>query len=279
MYRASNNHVIASERVPAMFRPSNQAVLLPSQAANPCMSEPSSALPGMGVVVSGNGMEDAGLSSPAKMRRFKSALDTMRRSRQIQATGTPTANPVPITYTDFRSAAGSMPAAPGTSKEVTARIQRDADSAWEILRYRNANGAEVFQTELVKRGQTELQSPELSTETDARNFILSQQFARVNIKGLPRGTGFDRSLVAKTTGPLANAGSAAVQGSQVVPWVPSPAPQTPGVYQPSGNRSNLTRHEVRMLELDGMGALPLPTAGAIALDIVGIASLFVFFRR
>lgn len=278
MYRPSSNHVIASERVPASFRPSNQALLVPSKATNACMSDPSSALPGMGVVVSGNGMEDGGLSSPAKLRRFKSALDSIRRGKQAHAAGTPTANPVPIIYTDFRSAAGSMPAAPGSSKEVVARVQRDGESAWEVLRYRNRNGQEVFQSELVKRGQTELQSPELATETDARNFILSQQFARVNIRGLPRGTGFDRSLVAKTSR-HANAGGAAVRDSQVVPWVPGPAPERPGVYQPSGNVSNLTRHEVRMLELDGMGAVSLPTASAIAIGLVGIAGLFVLFRR
>jgi hypothetical protein len=132
----------------------------------------------------------------------------------------------------------------------------------------------------VKQGETVFTSDELATETDARNFVLAQQFARsfLDDKPSPRGSAFQRDLVART-GPFAKPANvnASTRASQnIIPFVVAPAPVFPASYQPSGNVSNLARKEVQRLELDG---LSLTSAGAIGLGVVGLAALLIMYRK
>ena len=53
--------VLARERVPAMFRPGNQAIMEPADASNPAASQ--SFLPSLGLVRSGNGYDDNALAA------------------------------------------------------------------------------------------------------------------------------------------------------------------------------------------------------------------------
>lgn len=55
------NLVLATERTPAGFRPSNQARLQQSRASNPSPTESGAWMPGMGECRAGNGVGDLGL--------------------------------------------------------------------------------------------------------------------------------------------------------------------------------------------------------------------------
>lgn len=71
--------VLARERVPAMFRPGNQANMEPAQASNPAASQ--SFLPSLGTVRSGNGYDDNALA--AEGDQFARMVN-QRRSAQVQ---------------------------------------------------------------------------------------------------------------------------------------------------------------------------------------------------
>ncbi len=257
--RPSKNLVIASERGPAGFRPSNQANLLAALPTNPSVSDPRTVTDDMGRVRAGNGPGDNGLTSRGGIQRFMSNLGKARaRSSQIQRTGSPNASPVAYTTLSIDEATASMPNAPGAGKVMVSRIRRDNRTAWQINRFMQY-GQPVFEAALVASGPNGQdvidQSPTLATETDARNFIQSHEFQRTNVvPDTVNVHGFNRDLFAKTfkrKDTAANANTSAMsRGSQMVPFVMSPAPQAPESYEPEGY-SNLTPHEVRMLELDG----------------------------
>lgn len=116
MYRPSQNIVIARDLSPAQFRPSNQARLVPSHAANPSPSDPASMLPGMGEVRHANGISSNGLAGGAADRRFAYALAGVRhRAMMIQAAGRAGAPSRPIITTSFAQALAALPGAPGQS--------------------------------------------------------------------------------------------------------------------------------------------------------------------
>jgi hypothetical protein len=145
---------------------------------------------------------------------------------------------------------------------MVAEIPRNADSTWRIyswMRY----GRKAFEAVLEKNGDTVLESGIVNSEKDARNFILAQQFARVNIDHLHprRGAAFQRSLM-QATSPYArrhaNSEGAMVRGSQVVP------DEDDAALQPLTSA------------VDGIS-----TTGAVSIGaaIVGAAVLFTMFRR
>lgn len=74
-------HVLARERVPAMFRPSNQANMEPAQASNPSATQ--SFLPSLGNVRSGNGYDDNALAAEGesftRMVNKKRVVDTVKQ--------------------------------------------------------------------------------------------------------------------------------------------------------------------------------------------------------
>ncbi len=265
-FRPSKNVVLASEQGGglAMFRPSNQAQLLAADPTNPSASDPRIAMANAGIVRMGNGPSDYGLSKPGETKRFISNINRARhmleaKRLRVDQTGQPNANPVAYTVLSVDEAAGGMPNAPGTGKVMVTRVRRNNNTAWQINRFQQY-GRQVFEAQLVQStptGQQVLdQSLPLTTETDARNFIQSHEFQRTNV--LPdtyNQAHFARSLFEKTNtrrDTAVNVSSAQARGSMVVPYEDSPAPQAPGQYEPSGY-SNLTPHEVKMLELDGMG--------------------------
>lgn len=268
MHRNSKNYVLAAERMPATFRPGNQAVLERSSAANRSFSDPRDFIPGMGTVQAGNGQGDNGLSRSGGNRRFH-ALRSHLRSGQVQATGSPNANPgESVIYASTEALWAQMPSS--GSAQVVARIQRDPLSAWEVVKRTAVTGAPVYTADLVKQGQTTFTSDELATETDARNFILSQQFARsfLDHKPLARGSAFQRDVVARTSrfAKAANSNAATRSSRAMVPVHTTPAP----VY------TNMTRHEEERLALDGLSTT---TAGAIGLGVVGLAAILLLYRR
>jgi hypothetical protein len=285
--RPSKNLVIASERNPGMFRPSNQANLLAALPTNPSVSDPRTVLNGMGIVQSGNGPGDNGLTSGPGMTRFVDSVTgarekRLRKGNMLQRAGSPNGPSADYTVMSFDRAAASMPNAPGTGKEMVARIRRDNNTSWQINKFLQY-GQPVFEAVLVEStgsGQQALdQSPPLNTETDARNFIQAHEFQRTNV--LPdtfNRASFERSLFDKTfkRKDVNATTSAMARMSQVEPYVDSPAPQAPESYQPTGY-SNLTPHEVRMLELDGVGAYVESPAyqGSNGLGALDTKSLFV----
>ncbi len=268
MFRPNKSIVLASERMPASFRPGNQAVLLRDAAANRSYSDPRDFIPGMGTVQAGNGTGDNGLGKPGASRRFQ-ALRSFLTAQKVQDAGSPNANPGDaVVYTTTEALMAQMPSS-GTA-EVIARVQRDPNSAWEVVKRTSFTGKPVYTADLVQGGQTTFTSDELATETDARNFVQSQQFARTFLdkKPSPRGSAFNRDLFAQTS-PFRKAtnNNAATRSSQaLVRYDATPAP----VY------SNLTQHEVQRLELDG---LDVTTGAAIGIGLAGLAALFLIYRR
>jgi len=265
MYRPSQNHVIASERIPAQFRPSNQALLVPSASANRCNSETADYSGDTGIVRKANGKGDNGLSPERTLKRFQSALnvveaDRRQKMQQIHDAGIPTALPgSKIFYTDFQGAAAIMPAAPGSGKKLVSRMPRGDGAAWEVFTW-NKWGRPVFEATLRKEGQPVLESGAMSTETDARNYILAQQFARTNVKDIQpvMGAGFQREVM-QATSPYANAAGALVRRSLVV------RDDDGEVYVSK-----------QPLPIDG---ITTTTALSLGTLVVGAAALFVIFRR
>lgn len=265
-YRPSKNVVLASEQGGglAQFRPSNQAQLLAADPTNPSASDPRIAMSDAGIVRMGNGPSDNGLSKPGETKRFISNINRARhmlaaKRARVDATGMPNASPTSYTVLSVDDASAGMPNAPGSGKVMVTRVRRNNNSAWQINRFQQY-GRQVFESQLVQStpsGQQVLdQSPPLTTETDARNFIQAHEFQRTNV--LPdtyNRANFGRSLFERTnTRRDLSAGTtdALARSSGVVPFVSSPAPEAPGQYEPRGY-TNLSPHEVRMLELDGMG--------------------------
>lgn len=74
-------HVLARERVPAMFRPGNQANMEPAQASNPSATQ--SFLPSLGDVRSGNGYDDNALAAEGetftRMVNKKRVVDAIKQ--------------------------------------------------------------------------------------------------------------------------------------------------------------------------------------------------------
>lgn len=255
MFRPNRHLVVATERLPAQFRPSNQALLVPGRSANPSVSSPADFMP-MGQVRVANGAGDNGLSTPRTLARFQSALNAVARARasKIQKTGVPTALPSStVSYYDFQGAASAMPAAPGSGKKLVAQIPRTNNSSWRIYSW-DRYGKQVFEAELSKDGDVVLESGIMDTEADARNYILAQQFARVNIDHLQpkRGAAFQRALM-QATSPHANAAGAMVRNSLLVP-------------DDEGEQS----------PVDGLSTTGAASIGAL---VVGVAVLFTIFRR
>ena len=278
MYRPNKSIVLAAERMPAQFRPGNQAVLVRSAAANRSYSDPRDFVPGMGAVQDGNGTGDNGLSPGGSNRRlqaFRSFLD----AQKLQDAGSPNANPGDaVMYTTTEALMAQMPSS--GSAQVIARVPRDQSSAWEVVKRTSFTGQPVYTADLVHEGETTFVSDELATETDARNFVQAQQFSRsfLDNKPSPRGSAFNRDLFAKTS-PFrkpANVNAATASSQALVPFVDSPAPVLPTSYQPGGNVSNLTQNEIDRLQMDG---LDTTTGAAIGLGVVGLAALFLIFRR
>ncbi len=269
MFRKSKNIVLAAERMPASFRPGNQAVLERSSATNRSFSDPRDFIPGMGTVQAGNGTGDNGLGRPRSEARFH-ALRSHLQQGKVQAAGSPNANPGDqVIYTSNEALMAQMPSS-GVA-QVIARIQRDPTSAWEVVKRTAFTGGPIYTADLVKGGQTVFTSDELATETDARNFVQAQQFTRsfLDKKPSPYGSAFNRSLFAQTS-PFRKPANvnASTRSSQMM--VPVASDNQAPVY------TNLTRHEEERLSLDGLSPV---TGGAIALGVVGLAALFLMYRR
>ena len=285
---AAKNHVVAREgrgSMPAHFRPQNQALMYRSSSVNPSAADDRDQLSGMGIVLSGNGLGDNGLTSAAQRRRLAhniNHLHTAQRGRlgQLAATGSPNANPlnsqVDMSFQEaLRSTSGGGPlSSPST---IVDRIRRDLTDSWEISM--GWSGAtRVYVAQLVRTTPTGqhmvlLTSDDLATDQDARNYIAAHEFARQSVQGKPPRMLFNAQLN------TANASSQAVQRSQMVPMVASEQANFPGEYQPGGNVTNLTNREVTALEMDGLGALPsTPTLIGLAF-VVGGAIWFLKKRK
>ena len=281
--------------MPGYLRPSNQALLYRSASANPSVADDRDQLAGMGVVLSGNGMGDNGLSSPGQVRRMAHRVDhlhTAQRAKlegflgQLGAAGSPNANPLPTgTSMTFQQAMRALPAGSPMSSQSTIidRIRRDQTDSWEISQA-YSGATLVYVAQLVRTTPTGqhmilLTSDDLSTEQDARNYIQAHEFARQSVQGKPPRMLFNADLT-KAQGllGLGNLGSGAtVRRSLMVPDVPGPAAAWPGRYQPGGNVTNLTNREVQRLEMDGLGAMPTSTTLLGVAALVGAAVLY--FRR
>lgn len=76
-------HVLATDRLPPMFRPGNQARLVPSMATNRSMTN--SMLPGLGNVRSGSSLTDNGLASGENAAVASWVINRQQVSRARQA--------------------------------------------------------------------------------------------------------------------------------------------------------------------------------------------------
>jgi hypothetical protein len=113
--RNSKNLVVASDNHPAVFRPGNQARLVPARSANPSPSQPSDFMPGMGAVQSGNGISSNGLASGAADARFQSLLlNARQRQAQMLAGGSPNAPARPVMTMSIAQSLAALPSAPGS---------------------------------------------------------------------------------------------------------------------------------------------------------------------
>jgi hypothetical protein len=288
----SKNLVTAREgrgAMPGYLRPSNQALLYRSASANPSVADDRDQLAGMGVVLSGNGMGDNGLTSGAELRRLAHRVDhlhTAQRAKlgQLADAGSPNANPLPTGFSmSFQQAMRSMPAGTPMSSQSTIvdRIRRDLTDSWEISQAWSG-ATSVYVAQLVRTTPTGqhmilVTSDDLATEQDARSYIQAHEFARQSVQGTPPRLLFNSNLMHSQGGAAANLSGAVAQRSQVVPYVPGPAAAWPGRYQPGGNVTNLTNREVQKLEMDGLGAMPSTTTMLGLAAIVGAAVLY--FRR
>lgn len=284
-YVPSKNLVVAREgqgAMPGYLRPGNQARMFRSASANPSVADDRDQLAGMGVVLSGNGLGDNGLSSPAQLRRLARRVDHLhvaQRARlgQLADAGSPNASPV-STRTDltFHQAMRNMPGSTptGQQSQVVDRIRRDLTDSWEISTFWDG-ATRIYTAQLVRTTPTGqhmilLTSDDLATEEDARSYIRAHEFARQATQGKPPRILFNARLSA------ANGGQAAVKQSQVVPFVASPSSPFPGMYQPGGNVTNVTANEAQKLSVDGLGALTDPSM--LGLIAVGVGA-FLFLRR
>lgn len=96
LYTPTTPRVVASDRTPPMFRPTNQSQLVPAMPANPAASQ--SFLPGLGAVRSGNtmatGLDQAGDEELAqwdkrlarKQKQVKAGIKTRARALQHKLT-------------------------------------------------------------------------------------------------------------------------------------------------------------------------------------------------
>jgi hypothetical protein len=281
--------------MPAHFRPQNQALLYRSASANLSAADDRDQLAGMGVVLSGNGLGDNGLSSLGAIRRLAHRVDHLHAAQrgrlegflgQLGAAGSPNANPLPTGVSmTFQEAMRALPAGSPMSTQSTIidRIRRDLTDSWEISQAWSG-ASKVYVAQLVRTTPTGqhmvlLTSDDLSTEEDARSYIQAHEFARQSVQGKPPRILFNADLTkAQGLNGLGNLGSsAAVRRSLMVPNVPGPAAAWPGRYQPGGNVTNLTNREVQRLEMDGLGAMPSSTT------MLGLAALagaaYLYFRR
>jgi hypothetical protein len=284
-----------SGAMPAHFRPQNQALLYRSASANPSAADDRDQLAGMGVVLSGNGMGDNGLTSPGQTRRLARKVDHLHSAQrgklegflgQLGAAGSPNANPLPTGISmSFNEAMRALPAGSPMSSQSTIidRIRRDLTDSWEISQAWSG-ATQVFVAQLVRTTPTGqhmilLTSDDLSTEQDARSYIQAHEFARQAVQGKPPRLQFNSDLT-KAQGllGLGNLGSsAAVRRSLMVPTVPGPSAAWPGRYQPGGNVTNLTNREVQRLEMDGLGAMPSTTTFLGLAALAGAA--YLYFKR
>lgn len=165
----------------------------------------------------------------------------------------------------------------GTNWEFVATIARPiAGERWVITRRQTPSGTRFAATLYRKtpNGEDELiRSDNLANEITAREYIRSYEVEQgdYGAVGKPKRVAFwntiQRRFAPANAAPLpANA--------RPIQFVPSPAPQRPGSYQPSGNVTNLTPHEIREVELQGLGALatgPLLVAGMAIAGIIMLA--------
>lgn len=161
----------------------------------------------------------------------------------------------------------------GTDWEFVAGINRPiAGEQWIITRRQTPSGVKFAVTLYRKNaggGEDELiRSDNLMSEATAREYIRSWEVRQgdVGAVGHPKRVGFwnaiQRRLAPSQAAPLP-------QNARPVAYVPSPAPGRPDAFQPSGNVTNLTPHEQRMVELQGLGAVAIAPLAVAGLALAG----------
>jgi hypothetical protein len=103
----SRNHVMAAERIPAAYRPSNQARLEPARASNPSLAEADAFMPESSELRYGNSRGDNGLSLRYDMHAPWDERSHKRWGKSAEQR-LPSAQPVPLT-TEMTNITGAPP--------------------------------------------------------------------------------------------------------------------------------------------------------------------------
>lgn len=271
MHRPTRNLVIASEKLPPVFQPANQVRLVPASPANPVM------LPGMGDVRLANGMHSNGLAPQGQDRRFALLL-AQHRLKEAQAAGAPNALARPSITVPLAQALAALPTAPVEALvpqkggqggwEHVETLKRSAGSRWVITKQRTPTAWRFAVALYRRRGQNDdevVRSDNLASAKDAREYIRAWEVRHGNLAtvGKPKTMQYWAGILRKPT--QAGATSAWARRNKRFQVINTPAPQAPDADEPAGY-SNLTRHERKMLAVDGLGSIapqPLVMGGLV----------------
>lgn len=278
MYRPNKNLVVASESLPAQYRPSNQARLVPSRSANPSVTAPEDMLPGMGHVRAANGIHSNGLAGGAADKRLIAAL-VAERAQMLEASGSPSGAARPKMSLPLAQAFAALQT-PIVREEYKPKwehvqtVSRGGNSRWIITKHANGKRYAVALYRTTPKGDDEVvRSDNLASAKDAHEYIRAYEIRRGN--GGKRAQ-FWGNLAKKPTKAAAFDAQArrsmAFQTVKATPFVSSPAPTAPDAYAPAGH-SNLTAREQASLSIDGLGSIAIAPLGLAALAIGGFILL------